>query len=139
MSIPTSIGTYLKHTDTCNRLAKSRKFQHSGDDEHGENLYVSTEDASYEQAVQAWLAEEPDFDGEKFGDGNAVKYGHYSKYSPHVPGSFSDWMLTAAVSAQCVWSNTSHVGMAKAMSKNGGTFIVARYWPQGNIVGEKPF
>ena len=63
------------------RLAKSRKLQHSGVEEHGENLFVSTEDVSYEHAVKSWLAEESDYSGEKFGEGNAVKYGHYSKYT----------------------------------------------------------
>ena len=64
--------------------------------------------------------------------------------------------LTSLI-AQCVWQNSSHFGIAKvaifsrlrlsrvlliflqATSKHGGTFIVARYWPQGNIVGEKPY
>jgi hypothetical protein len=74
------IKTYL--SDSGRRLAKSRKFQHSGIEEHGENLFVSTEDASYAHAVQLWLAEETDYNGEKFGDGNAVKYGHFSKHAP---------------------------------------------------------
>jgi hypothetical protein len=43
------------------------------------------------------------------------------------------------IAAQCVWLNTSHVGMGKARAANGWTYIVGRYWPQGNIVGEKPF
>ena len=76
------IKTYL--ADLHRRLATSRKAQHSGIEEHGENLYVSIEDASYEDAVQAWLAEESDYDGEKFGEGNSVKYGHFSKF-PILP------------------------------------------------------
>ena len=83
--------TYL--TDSGRRLSKSRKLQHSGVEEHGENLFVSIEDVSYDHAVQSWLAQESDYDGEKFGEGNAVKYGHYSKQNiplRHVVHSISD-------------------------------------------------
>jgi hypothetical protein len=65
--------------DPINRLAKSRKLQHSGVEEHGENIFVSTEDVPLDEAVKSWLAEEKDYDGEKFGEGNSVKYGHFSK------------------------------------------------------------
>ena len=41
--------------------------------------------------------------------------------------------------SQCVWHSTTHVGMGKAQAQNGATFIVARYTPQGNLQGEKPF
>ena len=43
------------------------------------------------------------------------------------------------VVAQCMWHSTEKVGMGKARSKNGGTYVVARYTPQGNMGGEKPF
>ena len=62
-------------------MSKSRKFQHSGVDEHGENIFVSMEDASYEDAVQSWLAQESDYNGEEFGEGNAVKYWDFSKHT----------------------------------------------------------
>jgi len=29
--------------------------------------------------------------------------------------------------------------MGKATSSNGSTYVVARYTPQGNMAGEKPF
>ena len=65
-------------------MATSRKYQHSGVEDHGENIFVSIEDASYEDAVKAWLAEETDYSGEKFGEGNAVKYGHFSKHISEI-------------------------------------------------------
>jgi len=92
--------------------------QHSGVDGQGENLFMSTGDASYEQAVQSWLDEEKDYHGEKIGEGDFSEWGHFS---------------------QCVWHSTTHVGMGKARSENGSTFVVGRYTPQGNVVGEKPF
>jgi len=38
-----------------------------------------------------------------------------------------------------VWKNTTEVGMAMAVSKSGKTFVVARYSPGGNYVGEYPY
>lgn len=77
--------------DLGRRLSKSRKFQHSGVEEHGENIFVSTEDVSYEHAVQSWLAEETNYEGEKFGEGNAAKYARFSKHA-----SFCTTMCTLA-------------------------------------------
>lgn len=41
--------------------------------------------------------------------------------------------------AQCVWHNTTHLGMGKAKSKSGHTYIVGRYAPKGNVPGERPY
>lgn len=48
-------------------------------------------------------------------------------------------MLITCGAAQCLWHGTTHVGMGKAKSKDGATYIVARYTPQGNMAGEQPF
>jgi len=42
---------------------------------------------------------------------------------------------------QLVWQKSRKVGCAKANSKTdrGGSYIVCRYYPAGNIVGEKPY
>jgi hypothetical protein len=37
-----------------------------------------------------------------------------------------------------IWSTTTHVGMAFATSPSGATYVVARYSPPGNTVGESP-
>lgn len=37
-----------------------------------------------------------------------------------------------------IWSTTTHVGMGFAVAGSGTTYVVARYAPQGNIVGELP-
>lgn len=52
-------------------------MEHAGIDGQGENLYMSTGDATYEQAVQAWLGEEKDYGGEKIGEGDFTKWGHF--------------------------------------------------------------
>ena len=38
-----------------------------------------------------------------------------------------------------VWFNTKEVGIASARSKNGKVYVVARYYPTGNIIGEFPY
>lgn len=68
---------YAKH------LAKKNAMQHSGTDGQGENLYMSTADASFADATQSWLDEERDYNGEKIGEGDFTKWGHFSK-SPRV-------------------------------------------------------
>ncbi|KAK4501866.1 hypothetical protein PRZ48_007675 [Zasmidium cellare] len=38
---------------------------------------------------------------------------------------------------QMIWSETTHLGMGAA-SNGSTTFVVARYWPVGNVIGERP-
>ncbi|MEY3405870.1 MAG: hypothetical protein RL161_1300, partial [Bacteroidota bacterium] len=38
-----------------------------------------------------------------------------------------------------VWSQTTHVGMAKAVCKDGSVLVVANYDPPGNYIGQKPY
>lgn len=37
-----------------------------------------------------------------------------------------------------IWSITTHIGMAFAVSPSGVTYVVARYSPRGNTLGESP-
>jgi hypothetical protein len=37
-----------------------------------------------------------------------------------------------------IWSRTTHIGMAFAISPSEATYVVARYLPPGNILGESP-
>lgn len=41
--------------------------------------------------------------------------------------------------AQCLWHSTTDVGIGKAKSSSGATYIVGRYTPPGNVVGQKPY
>lgn len=41
--------------------------------------------------------------------------------------------------AQCMWRNTQRVGIATASNGKGAWYTVARYSPQGNIVGQRPY
>jgi hypothetical protein len=38
-----------------------------------------------------------------------------------------------------VWNDTKRLGIASAVSKNGTVYIVARYYPAGNYLGEYPY
>ncbi|KAK5170293.1 uncharacterized protein LTR77_004880 [Saxophila tyrrhenica] len=100
-------------------LASTGKLEHSGNEVQGENLYMTTaEDAKFEDAIGQWMNEEKNYHGEKIGEGDLQATGHFT---------------------QCLWHSTTHVGMGKAKSGSGKTYIVARYSPRGNIQGGKPF
>jgi hypothetical protein len=38
-----------------------------------------------------------------------------------------------------MWHSTTKVGMAAATDSKGGVYVVGRYSPEGNIVGQKPY
>jgi len=40
---------------------------------------------------------------------------------------------------QMVWKNTKKVGIAYAVSKKGSVYVVARYFPAGNLIGKHPY
>ncbi|KAF2171889.1 hypothetical protein M409DRAFT_18120 [Zasmidium cellare ATCC 36951] len=112
-------GLAADATAYAQKLADEDNMHHSGVEGQGENLYWSSEgNAELADAVQMWLKEGDKYHGEKIGEGNLSDWGHYT---------------------QVMWSGSTHLGMGKAQSKAGGTYIVARYTPQGNMYGEKPY
>ena len=58
-------------------LAEKGKMVHSGVAGQGENLYMKSCDCELEEAVEAWLAEERNYGGEKIGEGELGKWGHF--------------------------------------------------------------
>ena len=109
------------------QMAKEDKMYHSQNDSRtggqGENLYYTTATDSLTSArngSQLWYEEielytySPILSGEN----DFYEIGHYT---------------------QMVWNNTTEVGMAMAVSDSGKTYVVARYSPQGNFVGEFPY
>jgi uncharacterized protein YkwD len=99
------------------KLAKSGNFAHSGCDE-GENLYWTSESVfKAEDAVAAWASEKEFYrPGTKISNSNYKKFGHYT---------------------QVIWYSTAEVGCGAATSRHG-TFVVCRYNPGGNVIGDKP-
>ncbi|KAM0723599.1 hypothetical protein Q7P37_000586 [Cladosporium fusiforme] len=104
-----------------NQLAsKDSGLQHSAQTHgQGENLACCTGNWAkpFTEASNGWAAEKHDWHG------GAVKMNE-----PRMVGHYT----------QMIWSSTTHVGMAVAVARSGTIFVVARYSPAGNIVGEVP-
>lgn len=62
------------------RLADKDRMEHAGVQGQGENLYMSTGDARFEQAVRSWLEEEQKYGGERVGEGNFMEWGHFGTF-----------------------------------------------------------
>lgn len=61
-------------------LATERKFHHSHDSGHGENLFwISSSSAPYLAAARDWIDEAKYYHGERIGEGDMASYGHYSE------------------------------------------------------------
>ncbi|KKY38811.1 putative scp-like extracellular protein [Diaporthe ampelina] len=97
----------------------SGSLTHSTTTSDGENLYwQSNSDSPYANAANAWVGEKDLYNGEAItGSGNFEEYGHYT---------------------QIIWASTSKIGMAVASDGSGGYYVVARYNPAGNVIGETP-
>ncbi|KAI1387875.1 glycoside hydrolase family 128 protein [Hypoxylon trugodes] len=107
---------YAKH------LAQIGKLEHSSGDQRpnqGENLAAASgSNTPLAMAANMWLDEEKNYHGEPIGQGNFGSYGHYT---------------------QCMWRSTTKLGMASAKDAKGSVYIVGRYSPPGNVVGQKPY
>ena len=102
-------------------LARRGAFEHSGErDDAGENLWMGSADwFSPEQMVGAFIAERRAFRPGRFPHvsrtGNWADVGHYT---------------------QIIWPETRDVGCALARNR-GHDVLVCRYWPAGNVYGER--
>jgi uncharacterized protein YkwD len=102
-------------------LARRRAFEHS----HairgvGENLWMGTSGAySPDEMIGGFIAEGRQFRPGRFPNvsrtGNWADVGHYT---------------------QLVWANTRYVGCALARG-GGDDYLVCRYWPAGNVMGQR--
>lgn len=99
-------------------IANINKAEYGDTQGQGENIFWLAGDTDFVTAVNRWLAEKPVYHGQVYGEGDIQGYGGFT---------------------QCVWAKTTHVGMAKAKSKEGVTYVVARYMPPGNVKGETPY
>lgn len=119
-------------------LADNKKFEHSGAQGQGENLFMSSGSASLLDGTRAWLAEKPNYHGEKIADGNFGSYGHYTQVSLDA-SMLNHLNLLMTCYKQCIWPTTTRVGIAAAKASNGATYIVARYTPPGNWWGQNAY
>ena len=99
-------------------LSSSNKFEHSGNANTGENIWMGSPGASPTSMVQAWGAEKIFFKYGIFPDvsttGNWMDVGHYT---------------------QIIWRNTTDVGCGSASGSDGMDRFVCRYSPPGNFIG----
>ncbi|MFZ9504750.1 MAG: CAP domain-containing protein [Cyclobacteriaceae bacterium] len=88
--------------------------------QHGENLFWGSDADVYTalDACESWYSEKKFYRNAPVGNGNFSQVGHYT---------------------QMVWSKTTHVGMAKAVCRDGSVLVVANYDPPGNYLGQKPY
>ncbi|KAI0154443.1 glycoside hydrolase family 128 protein [Xylariaceae sp. FL1272] len=108
---------YAKH------LAQIGKLEHSSGDQRpnqGENLaWASASNGTpLQMAANMWMGEAKNYHGEPIGQGDFGSYGHYT---------------------QCMWKSTTKLGMGWAKDAKGGVYIVGRYSPPGNFIGQKPY
>ena len=113
------------------QIARTNNYKHSNTKD-GENLamyyeyekhnkvktYIYSDTPLYDASV-AWYDEIKDYKYSKIKRYRiGMKIGHYT---------------------QMVWKDTKEVGIASAISKNGKVYVVARYYPAGNYLGEYPY
>ncbi|KAF5624354.1 PR-1 [Fusarium sp. NRRL 52700] len=98
-------------------LAQLGSLQHSGGPD-GENLYMGSGSNPFASAVEAFLSEKSQYNGEAISGSNYMSFGHYT---------------------QCIWKTTTKVGMAVAKDSSGASWVVARYQKPGNMIGDKPY
>ncbi|VUC32815.1 unnamed protein product [Clonostachys rosea] len=100
-------------------LASLGSLEHSSVSDQGECLFQTyTGSTPYTDAVNAFVSEKSSYNGETIDSSNYLTFGHYT---------------------QVIWKSTTKVGMAKASGSDGSVYVVARYSPPGNYIGEKPY
>jgi glioma pathogenesis-related protein 2 len=88
-------------------------------DDNGEKYFFDETNYLFDASV-AWLEEKKDYKYARISDGTNTfsKIGHYT---------------------QMIWNKSKEVGIAYSKSKSGNIYVVARYFPQGNLTGEYPY
>jgi hypothetical protein len=107
-------------------LARTGRFEHSaqprGTPPQGENLWTGTRGAySYPEMVGHWVAERRFYLPRPVPDSsNSGEFGDVAHFT------------------QIVWRDTQEVGCAEASGRTDD-YVVCRYLPAGNVVGETAF
>lgn len=96
-------------------MAKKDKLLHSGLD-YGENIYSSSANDNPANVVDRWASEKEFYHGDVLTDENYHLFGHYT---------------------QIIWSSTTEIGCATAVSKSGKHYWICLYSSAGNVLGQK--
>uniref|UniRef100_F1M5V2 GLI pathogenesis-related 2 n=1 Tax=Rattus norvegicus TaxID=10116 RepID=F1M5V2_RAT len=97
-------------------LASTRILKHSPESSRGqcgENLAWASYDQTGKEVADRW-------------------YSEIKSYNFQQPGFTSGTGHFTAM----VWKNTKKIGVGKASASDGSSFVVARYFPAGNIVNQ---
>ncbi|XP_007895631.1 GLI pathogenesis-related 2, like [Callorhinchus milii] len=100
-------------------LASTRVLKHSSESSRGqcgENLAWASYDQPGKEVAERW-------------------YNEIKSYNFNCPGFSSGTGHFTAM----VWKNTKKMGVGKATASDGSTFVVARYFPAGNITNQGYF
>ena len=110
-------------------LAKNNKgLIHSKNSERegqGENLYY------------AWNSSEKIEN--PLNDGSVAWYNEIKDYKYAEIGSSLNEGKVIGHYTQMVWNSTKYLGMGSAISSDGKVYVVARYNPPGNYIGQFPY
>lgn len=103
-------------------LAEKGYLEHSKQNIVGENLYMYYSSfgkiPSLKEAILSWYSEKKNFVyGKKYWCKEGTICGHYT---------------------QLIWKDTKKIGCGRA-EKNNKVFIVCRFIPAGNFIGEQPY
>ena len=105
-----------------NYLASNGKFEHDYGSGYGENLYASSNESTYVDAINSWYGEKSNYNYSNNSCATNTMCGHYT---------------------QIIWKNSTEIGCGQATyttgNYKGGTVTVCRYNHAGNYVGEKPY
>lgn len=108
--------------DYARQMAASGRFEHARQHAQGENLFTGTRGAySYAEMIDLWVAERRDFVN-----------------APTPRFSRTGRWQDVAHYTQIVWRGTRTVGCALA-SNARDDFLVCRYAPAGNVMGERAY
>ena len=117
------VGSAQRYAD---EMARTRRFAHAaqpaGAGRQGENLWTGTRGAyRYEEMIAAWVDEARDF------------------VNAPTPGfSRTRRWQDVAHYTQIVWRTTTRVGCAMGANARD-EYLVCRYAPAGNVVGQRAF
>lgn len=103
-------------------LARTGRFRHADQKAQGENLFTGTRGAyAYAEMVQSWVDERRNFIN-----------------APTPNFSRTPRWSDVAHYTQIVWRRTNAVGCATASSSQAD-YLVCRYAPPGNVVGQRAY
>ena len=113
-------------------LARTDTFKHSQQNNQGENLYLSYYSKTVNNITSNVFSKTP------LKDASFAWYNEIKDYS-YSAIKMDSLFPKIGHYTQMIWSSTKKVGIGKARSKSGKVYVVARYYPAGNILGKTPY